>query len=128
MDYDASRSLASVRCVAVHCRYGCSVCDVQFSGIGAAARVGSYMEQCLVSAFGLRCDQLYEELGLCLLCGCGVVDRGLCFDDGVAQGEGEGWSGGCVDRKAMIVNGIDQLDQHGRIDAEVVCDGDIQHL
>jgi hypothetical protein len=42
----------------------------------------------LVSAVGVCGDQLYEELGLCLFCGGGIVDWGLCIDDAAAPGEG----------------------------------------
>lgn len=45
------------------------------------------MEQRLVSAFGLCCYQLYEELGVCLLCGGRVVDWGLSFDDDSAPSQ-----------------------------------------
>jgi hypothetical protein len=51
------------------------------------------VEQRVVSAVGVRRDQLYEELGLRLFCRGGIVDRGLCFDDLVAAGEGGGCSG-----------------------------------
>ena len=51
------------------------------------ARAGGYVEQRLVSAFGVCGDQLYEELGVCLFCCGGVVDWGLSFDDMVEQGQ-----------------------------------------
>ena len=41
-------------------------------------------------------DQLYEELGVCVLCGGGVMDWGVWVDDAVAQGQGCGQGKGCV--------------------------------
>jgi hypothetical protein len=79
-------SFARVRCGVVHRGHGCCVCDVQLGSVVATKGFGGFVEQCLVSAFGVCCDQLYEELGLCLFCGGGIVDWGLCFDDSVAEG------------------------------------------
>ena len=79
--------MVGVRCGFINGCNGRSVCDVQCGGDIAAAHVSGYMEQCLVSAFGICGDQLYEELDVCLFCGCGIVDWSLCFDDSAAQGE-----------------------------------------
>jgi hypothetical protein len=78
--------MAGVRCGVIDRCDGCGLRDVQLGSIVATAGVGGYVEQCLVSAFGVCRDQLYEELGLCLFCGGGIVDWRLCFDDFVAEG------------------------------------------
>src|SRR6185312_3084895 len=66
--------------VVVHGGDRCGVCDVQFGGVGATKSACGDVEQCVVSAVGVRGDQLYEELGVCLLCRGGVVDWSVCFD------------------------------------------------
>jgi hypothetical protein len=43
--------------------------------------------QRLVFVVGVCSDQLYEELGLCLFCGGGVVDWCLFVDDLVEEGK-----------------------------------------
>jgi hypothetical protein len=104
MEYGSGRCVVGVwRCV-INRSYGCGVCDVQCGGVVQAASVGGYVEQCVVSAFGVRGDQLYEELGLCLFCGCGIVDWSICFDDGVAQGERAEGTGNDMRSSGTIFN------------------------
>jgi hypothetical protein len=81
--------VVGVRRGAVNCGDGCGVCDVQRGGIVETAGAGGYVEQCVVSAIGVCRDQLYEELGLCLFCGGGVVGGGLCVDDVAGKGQGK---------------------------------------
>ena len=88
--------MAGMWCGVIYRCDGCGLRDVQFGSVVATACVGSYVEQRLVSAFGVRRDQLYEELDLCLFC-CGwIVDWGLCVDDAVEQGQRKWRSGDSV--------------------------------
>ena len=67
-------------------RDGCGVCDVQCGGVVATEGAGGYVEQRLVSAVGVCGNQLYEELGLCMFCGGGVMDWSLFVDDLAEEG------------------------------------------
>jgi hypothetical protein len=63
---------------------GRGVCDVHSGGRRAAQITGGDVEQRLVSALSVCRDQLHTKLGLCLLCGSGVMAGSLCVRDFVA--------------------------------------------
>ena len=55
-----------------------------------------------VSAVGVCGDQLYEELGVYMFCGGGVLGRGLCVDDLAGEGQWGERIRGCVNLRSML--------------------------
>jgi len=73
--------VVGIGCVRIHRRNRCGVRNVQRGGFVATTSAGSYVEQCVVSAVGVRRYQLHEELGVRGVCRGGIVDRSIYLDD-----------------------------------------------
>lgn len=82
----------------VDSRYRRGVRDVHLGGRGQAAPAGGQLEQRLVPALRFCSDQLYAELGLCLLRRSRIVARRVCLSDVARTQQGAQKRGGTADR------------------------------